>query len=146
MDISLEVLRDMARNEAALPTSRRDAVMHWIYRLVERTVGADNVSRDMLLRLFAELDAYPGLKSEHEVLKDRLQALTAEHESLKANHAQLLATHDSLQVHVSVENQKAVLATRDALLNELQSFREEQTARYAGAWYRRFWRWIRRLV
>ena len=145
METSLEVLRDVARNESALPESRRDACMQWAFRLAEPTVGADSISREMLIRLFTELDEYPRLKSEHEALKDRHQTLAAEHDALRTNHAQLLATHNALQSHVA-ENKRAVLASRDTVLNELRSFREEQTARYAGAWYRRFWVWIRRLV
>ena len=146
METSIEVLRDLSRNPAALSESRRDACMQWIFRLVDPTVGADNVSREVLIRLFTELDEYPRLKSEHEVLQNRHQALAAEHESLKASHTQLLVTHDALQSRVSTNNQNAVLESRDAVLNELQSFREEQTSRYAGAWYRCFWGWIRKLV
>lgn len=143
MEVSMEVLRDLARNEAALPSSRRDACIQWVFRLVKPVVGTDSVSYGTLTSLFGELDAYPKLKTDHETLKAKHQALAEEHETLKASHAQLVATHEALQSQIATESQTAIESSRDALFAAIEKLRAEATCRYEGVWYRRFWRWIR---
>jgi hypothetical protein len=144
MEVSMEVLRDLARNEAALPSSRRDACMQWVFRLVKPTVGADSVSDGTLTSLFAELDAFPKLKTDHQALTARHQALTDEHEALKASHGQLLATHDALQSQIALESQSAIESSRNALLAAIENLKAEATARHENVWFRRLWRWIAR--
>ena len=139
---SLEVLRDVARNQCALPESRRDACMEWVFRLAEPVVGADKVSKEVLQQIFAELDQYPDLATERNTLRQKHEALMVEHSMLQESHTRLIAEHDSLRVEIA-ENCKETEQSRNSVLDAMSAFRAELANRHNRVWYRRLWRWIR---